>query len=390
MGKYIWVLIILIICMAAFGDDLKDKYLLEDPLKGAVYFTEKGCDKCHAIEGRGGSFGPDLARSDLNGSLLDIVSLMWNHSPQMRSMMNDLKVVYPKFSGDELAELASYIFFIAYFDAPGDIAKGRTVFSKKSCSTCHSVGGIGTSIGPDLSALKKYVSPIFLAQEMWNHGPSIKERMDKLNISWPEFEGHEISNLMAFLRDASNDKTSERIFMRPGNPKLGEQLFQQKKCITCHKVFGKGNDIGPDLTQSTFHKSVTADAAVMWNHGPAIWGRMDEIGLEKPTFKDNEMADLIAFLYFLRFFEKKADIARGEMLFNQKSCQNCHHFGETAVEGSLSLSDLDASLSKLDVAALMWNHTEEMSKRMTRKKIEWPRFMQGELNDLVEYILAHE
>lgn len=390
MGKYIWLLLILVINVATFGQDLNDKYLPEDPLKGDVYFTEKGCNKCHAIEGYGGSFGPDLARSNLNRSLLDIVALMWNHSPQMSSIMNDLKIVHPKFSGDELAELASYIFFIAYFDAPGDIVEGRSVFSKKGCSTCHRVGGVGTAVGPDLSSLKKYVSPIFLVQEMWNHGPSIKTKMNQLNISWPEFEGSEISNLMAFLRDASNDKTSERIFMRPGNPKRGEQLFQQKKCISCHKVFGNGNDIGPDLTESAFHKSVTADAAVMWNHGPAIWDRMDEIGMEKPTFKDNEMADLIAFLYFLQFFEKKADLVRGEMLFNQKGCQSCHHFGEIEVEESVRLSDLDGNISKIDFAALMWNHATEMSKKMTRKKLEWPRFMREELNDLIEYILTHK
>lgn len=389
MIKYFVMITVLLLGGIATADDLRDAYLPFDPLEGTEHFTKKGCDKCHMIEGHGGSFGPDLAHSDLNGSLLDIASLMWNHSPQMSSMMNDLRVVPPRFTGQELAELAAYVFYIAYFDKPGDIGEGKKVFSRKGCANCHRVGGVGTSIGPNLAHLKKYVSPIFLAQEMWNHGTAIKARMDELNVTWPEFDGNEISHLMAFLRDASADTTSQRIFMRPGSPETGEKLFRKKRCTTCHLVLGNGKEIGPDLAQSGFHKSVTSVAAVMWNHGPAIWERMDEIGLAIPTFKDNEMADLIAFLYFLRFFENEPDIARGEMLFSQKGCQSCHHFGEATVEGSASLSNLYEDATTVDIAANMWNHAGEMSTKMTRKKLQWPRLMKGEMNDLLQYILDH-
>jgi len=370
------------------AQDLKKYYLPADPLEGEVQFIDKNCERCHSIEGHGGAFGPDLARSDFNRSLLDILSMMWNHSPQMHDMMNDLNIGYPEFSEQELAGLAAYLYFLAYFDRPGDIAEGRKTFSDKKCSTCHRMGGIGHRIGTDLSSIKKYVSPIFLAQEMWDHGPAIKEKMDELKVSWPHFEGEEISNLMAFLRDASTDTTSVRFFMQPGNPQIGEKLFHEKKCTTCHLVFGTGNKVGPDLTQSTFHKSVTSIAAIMWNHGPTIWEKMKETNLGIPTFNGNEMADLTSYLYFLRFFEKKADIARGELLFNQKGCVNCHHFGTDSIEGSRSLSSIDPGRSKIGIAADMWNHSEEMSRTMTGKKIEWLPFRSGELNDLIEYIIS--
>jgi cytochrome c2 len=388
MVKYLTMIILLLACTSGFADDLEDHYLPTDPLKGTTHFTTKGCDKCHAIESRGGSFGPDLARSDLNGSLLDIASLMWNHSPQMSSMMSDLRVAPPEFTGDELAELAAYIFYIDYFDKLGDMAEGRRVFSAKGCANCHRVAGSGTRIGPNLSSLKKYASPIFLAQEMWNHGPQIKARMAELGVAWPEFDGAEISNLMAFLRDASPDTTSERIFMRPGNPRTGKELFRAKKCITCHEVLGEGREVGPDLTQSTFHNSVTSVAAMMWNHGPAIWERMEEMALSSPTFSGNELADLIAFLYFLRFFEEPANAQKGEMLFIQKGCQSCHHFGGQAVEGSVSLSTENPTSMPIELAAAMWNHSGEMSARMTRKKLRWPRLESGEMNDLLAYVLS--
>lgn len=379
------ILVLLLLTGAGMTEDASKYYLPEDPLIGAEHFTQKGCITCHSIEGRGGDFGPDLASSDLSGSLFDIVSLMWNHSPEMSSMMTDLGVQRPKFTGKELAELAAYVFFIAYFDRPGDIAEGQNVFIQKGCMNCHQVAGIGTEIGPDLSFLKRYVSPIFLSQEMWNHGPDIRREMKDRGVKWPEFNGAEISDLLAFLRDASTDTTSERIFMRPGNPVRGKSLFQKKGCSTCHRVFGVGNEVGPDLRESSFHMSVTSVAAVMWNHGPTIWDKMEEVGINFPQFSDNEMADLIAYLYFLRFFEKEPDKSRGEMLFSQKGCSNCHTFDDSPSAGTVSLYAAH-DYSRIDIAAKTWNHALEMSQMMTRKKIGWPRLNNGELNDLVEYI----
>jgi hypothetical protein len=36
----------------------------------------------------------------------------------------------------------------------------------------------------------------------------------------------------------------------------------------------------------------------------------------------------------------------------------------------------------------MWNHAGQMSQTMTGKKIEWLRMSKGELNDIIEYIIA--
>ena len=366
--------------------DLNSADLPADPLSGAAQFTQKGCDKCHSVEGQGGTFGPDLARSDLDRSALDIFAMMWNHSPQMSGIMADLHLQRPPLTGTDLTELAAYIYYIDYFDKPGDIGHGMRVFSDKGCVNCHRVGGIGTAIGPDLSPIKKYVSPIFLTQMMWNHGPQIKAKMDELVIPWPQFDGPAIADLMAFLRDASPVTDPARIFMRPGNPQIGEQLFEEKGCISCHRVFGTGTAIGPDLSKSTFHQTATSIAAIMWNHGPVIWGRMEDLGLQRPTFDGNEMADLTAFLYFVRFLEPEGDPMRGEMLFRQKDCQKCHYFGEKGVEGSFSLSHPGADRSKMDIATGMWNSGQAMSEMMTRMKLAWPLFGPGEVNDLIEYI----
>ncbi len=366
--------------------DLNRADLPADPLIGALQFTKKACDRCHSIEGQGGTFGPDLARSDLDRSLLDIVALMWNHSPQMSGIMTDLHVARPVLSSADLTELAAYTYYISYFDKPGDIGRGMRTFSEKGCVNCHRVAGMGKAVGPDLAPIKKYVSPIFLAQMMWNHGPRIKAKMNELGIAWPHFDGSEMADLMAFLRDASPVTDPTRVFMRPGNPQAGEQLFQEKGCIACHRIFDIGTPIGPDLSKSKFHKTASAIAAVMWNHGPVMWKRMEEIDVKGRTFDGNEMADLTAFVYFLRFLDPAGDSLRGEMLFRQKGCEKCHYFGENGPDSSFNLSRPGVERTKMDIVADMWNNGQAMSAMMTQKKMEWPRFGPGEMNDLMEYI----
>jgi len=47
----------------------------QDPLTGSRVFGEKGCSKCHAIFGVGGTSGPDLARLPRARSFYDLAAL---------------------------------------------------------------------------------------------------------------------------------------------------------------------------------------------------------------------------------------------------------------------------------------------------------------------------
>jgi hypothetical protein len=50
-----------------------------------------------------------------------------------------------------------------------------------------------------LSGLKGQISPIFMAQTMWNHGPEMLEKMRKAKVSWGKINGMEMADLMEFL-----------------------------------------------------------------------------------------------------------------------------------------------------------------------------------------------
>ena len=46
-------------------------------------------------------------------------------------------------------------YFLSSDGRQGDVAEGRTVFERATCSKCHRMGSVGTAIGPDLTAVAK-------------------------------------------------------------------------------------------------------------------------------------------------------------------------------------------------------------------------------------------
>jgi len=71
---------------------------------------------------------------------------------------------------------------------------GKTIFTNKQCHVCH---GKGKKL--NLADLKGQISPIFMAQLMWNHGPGMLEKMRKEKVPWQRFNGEEMADLMEYL-----------------------------------------------------------------------------------------------------------------------------------------------------------------------------------------------
>ena len=45
-------------------------------------------------------------------------------------------------------------------------------------------------------------------------------------------------------------------------------------------------------------------ATTMWNHAPVMWGAMDAAGIRRPKLSAGDAADLFAYFYSTRFFDK--------------------------------------------------------------------------------------
>jgi cytochrome c2 len=363
------------------------KALPDDPLAGRQVFIAKGCPKCHAIWGEGGSLGPDLGKVGVWRSVMELAGVLWNHSPEMIEKMRERRIARPTISTEEMADLAAFLYFLNYFDQAGDAAKGEWLFSHKGCAKCHAVGGQGGHVGPALDSYKRFASPLFLARSMWSHSAAMARKMTENSIPHLEFADGEMANIFAYIQNASSEPSTEQTYMVPGSPARGEKVFQDKGCVRCHAIRGAGGQVGPDLGREELHRSVTEIAGLMWNHEAGMWTKMQALGISLPQFSDQELSDLIAYLFFLQYFDPPGDAVKGQGLYMEKGCILCHYAprgAEKLIAPDLSRSP--ALSSPLALSSAMWNHAPAMEVQIRERGLPWPRFREGEVRDLVEYL----
>jgi mono/diheme cytochrome c family protein len=183
-----------------------------NPQRGEKLFSEKRCNQCHSIDGRGGRVGPDL-QAVLKGSLMTIAGTMWNHGPRMWAKMSEHGITVPSLTTEEMSDLTSYLYFLQFIDPPGVAARGRVVYQEKRCGNCHTLPGIGGTVGPDLTKAEKLKTPLELVTEMWNHASTMEQKMLEESVEWPVFKGGEMADLMAYLlsiRKGADQPTAQK------------------------------------------------------------------------------------------------------------------------------------------------------------------------------------
>ncbi|MFQ5628737.1 MAG: c-type cytochrome, partial [bacterium] len=247
-------------------------------------------------------------------------------------------------------------------------------------------GGKGEKSAPAFDKLAKYVSPLYMAQSLWNHGPEMDKEIAKKGLTRPKFEKGEIVDLSAYIRSASKGVETERVFMSPGNPQQGQTIFKDKRCLDCHAIKGEGNDIGPDLEKSDWDYSVTEIAGLMWNHASEMGELMQEENIEWPELSGKEMADLIAFLYFLKFADEPGNSQNGKKIFSEKGCATCHGADAKSGEIGPNLSRSKAFSSTVNMAQILWNHAPVMEERIMEKAMPWPEFSGKEMTELYAFL----
>lgn len=353
-----------------------------NPMAGRMVFEEKGCTDCHSIDGYGSNIGPDLGRSQFFGSFYDLTARLWNHAPQMAIRYGYLAKDWPTMTVDELDLLTSYLFYLRYLGEPGSILKGKALIREKGCLDCHSIGSKGSSEGIALDRLQEYASPLYIVQSIWNHGPAMQKQIEARGLERPTFADDDITHISAYLREFSRGTATRRHYMSPGNPQTGAVLFRTKGCTNCHASEPGAESVGTALSDMDLHRSVTAIAGTMWNHGPMMWSAMEDAGIRWPTFKGSEMADLIAYLYFFDYQGQPGDPAVGQLVFDQKGCAGCHGQGEDLELGP------DHPLSHpLELVTTMWNHVPHMRELTLSRSIPWPELSAEELSHLYAYLL---
>lgn len=355
-----------------------------DPTRGQRLFVDKGCVQCHAVRGAGGGIGPDLGRSSVKNSFYEIFSSMWNHSAAMHEKMKESRLMRPAFVEDELSDLLAFLYFLNYFDEPGDPKNGKALFAEKHCIQCHAIGRAGGITAPRLDKLERGTPPLQIAQDLWNHGPVMIAAMRARDLQPPTFREKEIIDLFAYLR-AQGKRKATREFKSAGDPEKGRLVFTSKGCSRCHSIAGAGASVGPDLGTSDLSGSVTQLAGRMWNHWPAMAGAMEALGMSAPVFRGEELADLFAYVFVSRYGATSASRAAGEAVYVRSGCASCHGMRGQGGIGP-ALANLTVGEPKERIAQRMWNHAPEMRTRMSDRRLAWPRFNADDLAALVRYL----
>jgi mono/diheme cytochrome c family protein len=323
---------------------------------GARVFGAKGCVRCHAIDGQGGTGGPDLGRGREARSLYDLAADMWNHVPQMVERMRELGIEWPSLNRQEAGDLVAFLFTIDYFDPVPDTENGRRLFFDKRCVVCHQVGWVGGVVGPNLDYFAEYGSPIQVASAMWNHGPAMSEILSAQGIERPTFTGSQLIDLIGYIESNVTAPLDQRVAVLPGSADEGDRLFTEKRCIQCHSIRGRGGRVAPDLAERSAHQSLTEFAAAMWNKQPAMLATMRGRGISVPQLQPEEMAHLVAYLYSVRYFAGSGTSQVGRSRVRQKGCLACHSLAGRGATVAPDLARIEPLGSPAEVISVLWNH----------------------------------
>ena len=354
------------------------KELPRNPLDGRIVFEKNNCINCHSINGFGGKTAPDFNSENFLSGDYELITDMWNHSPKMLKMIDQLNARQQKMSTEDFRKLRYFIAFLGYISKNGSESKGKELFDQMNCTKCHSIGKSATC-KIYLNKTKDYASPIYLAQVMWNHAAEMHKKQESSNIKIGSFKGNEFANLAAYLESINTPGKKNKSLMYPGNPIKGEKLFNSNNCAYCHLK----ENIGAPLDKINLRKSVNEIAGMMWNHSAFMESAMWEKKISWPTFKESEMGNLIAYLYFYNTRLVNGSVKEGQKLLVSKGCNSCHYrenVNKTIASSEIKpFDDIDEFFSKL------WDHIPLIEKEFYTKGKELPKLTSEDIKSMYLY-----
>lgn len=165
------------LCFGAFalGQPQKDAIaqLSSDDLARGKKLFEGHCALCHGITGTGGK-GPALAQPSLrrapdNARLFEVIR---------DGIRNTEMPGAWQLTDREVWQVAGHVRSLgrtAQISLPGDPARGRALYDKSGCASCHIIHGAGSSLGPELSEIGARRNPDYLRESLLKPGSAVPE-----------------------------------------------------------------------------------------------------------------------------------------------------------------------------------------------------------------------
>ena len=332
-----------------------------DTANGRALFGELRCVSCHAVNGRGGTMGPELTR------IGDKVRRDWlfSYLKDPHRVQPDTPMLQYRLTDDQLRDLTAFLLEeyrsadtgpepppVTYQDARL-LAAGRAVFERRGCASCHRLAAIKDSgrIGPSLAGIADrdpdelpYGSNI--VRHTTDNYIFLKVLLpDTLGqpSSMPTFgftpaDAAKIALALASIRkaDLPASYVLRRASTQPYRPagRFGE-LVERYRCLSCHTVGGFGGDlstvpldrIGSQLQHDYLAKYLLNPGAVR----VSVEARMPVFHMLPDEAKT--IADYLSTVFLDDSMERydtnftAAETRRGQELYRQLGCQACHQLG---------------------------------------------------------------
>jgi len=341
--------------------------------------------RCHSIGESGGRKAPSLASVGMGRNLYELCASLWSHWSRMNAMLLSEKQQRNILTAGEFRDIIAYLYYLNYNSETGDATLGQGVFLKKGCSQCHAIEPLqgANKPGRPVYEMGHFQAPVNLAVAVWNHGTSMFQTISKERTLWPEFQDKKVAHLVAFIR-SRNAVPRESDMVLPGDPARGQALLDAKSCASCHKLGVKAGP-GPDFAASGTAASLSSLMASLWNHYPKMSKAMSSSGVRYSKIEKDEMADILAYIYWLKATGVGGNSAAGRDLYQSKQCVTCHSPAGPKPSVGPSLVKSQTTESAYSLLAAIWNHGPRMESVLRERNIPWPPLTGDEMRNLVAY-----
>lgn len=352
------------------------------PVTGALIFRTKGCEDCHGATGGGTEFGPSLRNSSVLTGLPQLVTAMWNHAPRMWQAIEAKGLHYPTLSYEETSQLVTYLYMCAYADNIGNSKRGERLFEERKCAQCHG----RKSQKPGLVNISDSEDPLSWTQALWNHASAMKTKMRTAGIQWPTFRANDIRDLIAYARQVNN-LDEDALADVSGDPDRGWTLFQQKGCIHCHSISPEPGLLGPGLgADRQLPPTFSEFGASLLNHFPKMELAMESEQEQIPHFENNEVADIVVFLYTLHYLEPTGSPQVGKSVFTWRGCSRCHGNDGRGSTSGPALRGRGKAYTAVRLATALWAHGARMYDSTQRHDQPWPALHDSDVGHLLTFL----
>jgi ubiquinol-cytochrome c reductase cytochrome b subunit len=168
-----------------------------EELAGIGYFRGEHCDTCHNFVDGTPKLGPDLAGTAVHRPVVWLLE----HFKRPSALVPGTQMPPIQLSDSQLNALAAFLLklnprnALALGAAPDFAVQGALVYQTHNCSACHTVNGVGMSVGPPLNGLARRRTQDWVVQHFRD-----PQSLSPHTIMPPyRFSKSELQNLVAYL-----------------------------------------------------------------------------------------------------------------------------------------------------------------------------------------------